>query len=408
MHCFAQAAKDSQDKTPAIVVNVNRVLIPVVVRDKQGRAVGDLKKEDFQVFDKDKLQPISGFTMERRGAIQTGSNAGSGKQLASTPSSAPEPSTTAPQRFIVFLFDDMHMSAGDLALTQKAGAKMLAGALGDSDMAAVVSLSGRTNSGLIRDRAKLQEAIMSLKRHGYYKADGAECPIIDYHQADLIENKHDSAALGDAVQQVIVCDPKTTVPVAESLAHSSANRVLAIGDQDVQATYASITEFVRRMAALPGQRTMILISPGFISISPEAFTAESQVMDLAARSDVTISALDARGLYTTDVSASENIGSRIPQQVADYRRSTMSLAENPMAELAAATGGTFFHNNNDLDAGFKSLTEVPEYLYVLELPLDNVKPDGTYHRLKVKVDREGLLVEGRNGYFMPRAVKSKK
>jgi VWFA-related protein len=410
MHSLAQPAKDSQDKPPAIIVNVNRVLIPVVVRDKQGRAVGDLKKEDFQVFDKEKPQPISGFTIERRGAteIQTGSNAGSGKQLVNTPSSASVQSTTAPQRFIVFLFDDMHLTAEDLAHAQKAGVKMLTAALDDSDMAAVVSISGRTNSGLIRDRAKLQEATMSLKKQGFYQADGAECPNIDYHQADLIENKHDSTALQDAVQQILVCDPKTPNPVAESLAHSSANRVLALGDQDVQATYASITEFVRRMAALPGQRTMILISPGFISISPAALMAESQIMDLAARSNVTISALDARGLYITDVSASENIGDRSPQQVTDFRRSAMSLAEAPMADLAEATGGTYFHNSNDLDAGFKSLTEAPEYLYVLELALDNMKPDGTYHRLKVKVDREDLQVEGRSGYFMAKAVKTKK
>jgi VWFA-related protein len=353
MHSFAQQAKDSQDNPSAIVVNVNRVLIPVVVRDKQGQAVGDLKKEDFQVFDKDKPQTISGFTIQKRGGneIKTESNAGSGKQLASIPSSAPEQPTTAPQRFIVFLFDDIHLSAEDLANAQKAGAKMLAGALADSDVAAVVSLSGQTNSGLIH----------------------------------LIENKRDSAALQDAVQQVLLCDPRTIQPMAESLAHSTANRVLAIGAQDVQATYTAIAEFVRRMANLPGQRTMILVSPGFISISPEALTAESQITDLAARSNVTISALDAPGLYTTNVSASEDLRSSSPQLVAGYRRSATSLAENPLAELAHATGGTYFHNSNDLDAGFKRLTEVPDYLYVLELPLDNVKPDGTIDSKEIAV-----------------------
>ena len=48
-----------------------------------------------------------------------------------------------------------------------------------------------------------------------------------------------------------------------------------------------------------------------------------------------------------------------------------------------------------------SLTQAPEYVYLLEFSLEKVKPDGTYHPLKVKVDKEGPKVRALRGYFAP-------
>ena len=79
-----------------------------------------------------------------------------------------------------------------------------------------------------------------------------------------------------------------------------------------------------------------------------------------------------------------------------------------MGELADGTGGRFFHNSNDLEAGFKAVTAAPEVVYMLELPLDGVKANGSYHRLEVKVDREGMEVQARRGYFMPKPEQRKK
>jgi VWFA-related protein len=390
----------SQGAPSTIVVNVNKVLVPVVVRDSQGHAVGGLKKEDFQIFDNEKPQLISGFTVERRGAKEGGTD--SGQQSAAAPHTAPK----APERFIVFLFDDMHMSFEDLARVQKAGVKAV-GSLAESDMADVVSTSGKTNSSLTRDRTKLQTAIMSLRARG---SDQANCPNITYYQADLIQNKHDPTALADAVDQVFRCSPamdrQRDYATAERLAQSAATHSVIIGQQDVLATCAVIREFVRKMGILPGERTLVLVSPGFLPIEQDALVAESQVMDIAARANVNISSLDARGLYTTNLTASETVvGSPLLQS--DYRSDAMRTAENPMAELANATGGTFFHNSNDLDAGFKALTEAPEYVYVLEFSPENVKADGNYHRLKVKVDRDAAQIQARRGYFVPQPEKDK-
>ena len=74
-------------------------------------------------------------------------------------------------------------------------------------------------------------------------------------------------------------------------------------------------------------------------------------------------------------------------------------------ELADGTGGTFFHNSNDLEGGFKKLTEAPEYLYLLEFSPKDVKQDGSYHALKVKVNQDGLKLQARRGYFAEKPSK---
>ena len=176
-----------------------------------------------------------------------------------------------------------------------------------------------------------------------------------------------------------VCDPRTPENVAERLADSAARYALALGKQDILVTYANLREIVRRMATLPGQRSLLLVSDGFLPIEGEARYAESRLLDLAVQSDVTINAIDARGLYVTSITASDDLRGRNPRKVEEYRRNSMSIEEQAMGELAEGTGGTFFHNNNNLDAGFKAITQAPEVVYMLELPLDGVKANGSYH-----------------------------
>jgi VWFA-related protein len=400
---------EAQSSAPLIELSVNRVLVPVVVRDKQGRPVGDLKKEDFQVFDEGKPRPVFAFNVEKRGAVGSrAAIAAESDQQPPTHGNAATQTSILPERITVLLFDDMHLTFEDMTYVQKAASKALDATLSGWDVAAVVSISGKINSGLTRDRAKLQNAIMSLRPQDMYATD-TDCPRVDYYQADLIENKRDPAALKDLVSQIMtVCSPKTPENLAERLADSAATHSLSAGREDVLETYATLREIVRRMATLPGQRSLLLVSDGFLPIEEEARYAESQVLDLAMQSNVTINAIDARGLYATSVTASDDTGGRNPGKVEEYRRISMNIEEEAMGELADGTGGTFFHNNNNLDAGFKAITQAPEVVYMLELPLDGVRANGSYHRLKVKVDREGTTVQTRRGYFMPKPEKLKK
>jgi len=388
------------------------VLVPVVVRDPQGRSVGNLKKEDFQVFDKDKLQEITGFTIEKRARLEDDTKAA--EPRTASPSAAPLPAAEpVPKRFVVFLFDDMHLDAGDFLLVQKVATRIIAESLADSDMAAVVSMSG-TNSGLTHDRATLQKAVMKLKMQQVYRHDNHACPNIDYYQADLIQNKDNEQALELAEADYVTCAHLQGQPqppnMVETVVRSFAAQSLANGEQDVSTTLATIREFVRKIGALPGRRTLILISPGFLTLTPEAMSEKSQILDLAAQSNVTISALDARGLYTTEIDASQPGETSMRDfrtgQHAQYHWDTMNLDEDVMSEFADGTGGTYFHNSNDLEGGLKSLMQAPDYMYLLEFSLEKVKPDGTYHQLKVKVDRTDLKLQARRGYFAPKPDKA--
>jgi len=410
------AAQQKQETSPQggtakIQVTVNAVLVPVVVRDAQGRAVGNLKREDFAVFDKNKPQVISGFSIQKRAAVESYRASAEPAPVqpgaAQPPAQIAEPPAKTPERFIVFLFDDMHLSAGDLTQIQKAASKMVAASLSATDMAAVVSMSG-ASSGLTRDRAKLQDAIMKLKVQSLYRHFGRTCPDIGYYEADRIQNKHDPMALDTAIENTLSCCDCAR-DLARVLVENAAAESLQIGDQDVRVTLGFIREIVRKMGAMPGQRTLVLVSPGFLTMTPEALTEKSQILDMAAQSGVTINAVDARGLYTTARDASDRSrGSAMSERTASqYRGYSMVLNEDVMAELADGTGGTYFHNSNDLEGGFQALTVVPEFVYLLELSLQNVKQDGAYHPLKVKLDQDGLKLEARRGYFAPKPANSK-
>jgi VWFA-related protein len=412
-----QPSRAPPPNTPfKIQVKVDAVLVPVVVRDAQGHAIGTLKKEDFQLFDQDKPRPISGFTIETRPVVESDlASAATKPNPKGAPPSPTSPASTVPAgRSIVFLFDDLHLTPGDMAQAQKAATQMLRESLGDSDRAAVVSFTG-VNSGLTRNQTKLQEAVTKLHPGNLYQKTQRECPDIDYYLADQIQNKRDIQALEAATQDTLACanmDPKFMHNMAESMARSAAGHALTTGDQDVRVTMDFLKELIHKMKPLPGDRTLILISPGFLTFSQEALNAKSQIIDFAAQNGVTISALNAKGLYTAEIDASERGPTSAYAMVtgveSQSRRESLSLDEDVMAEFADGTGGRYFHNSNDLAGGLENLTLAPEYLYLLEMPLDDVKPDGTYHHLKVKVDQKGLKLQARRGYFAPAPSKEKK
>src|ERR1019366_2187447 len=124
----SQSEMATHDEPALFKARVNLVMVPVVVRDRQGKAVGTLKQEDFQLFDKGKPQYIARFSMEKP-AVRL--NKASCPVPVSSPDKPSEekPAVDLPDRFIAYLFDDVHMKFGDLVRARDAAGRHIDTAL---------------------------------------------------------------------------------------------------------------------------------------------------------------------------------------------------------------------------------------------------------------------------------------
>jgi VWFA-related protein len=400
----------AHDETTTFTARINLVMVPVVVRDRQGHAIGTLRKEDFQLFDRGKPQVISKFSVEK-----PSERAGAPVQIQASheddgaDKTSPPPTLAVPTRFIAYIFDDVHLEFADLAQARNAAARHLAESMQPTDRVAIYTTSGQNNLDFTDDLEKLREALLRIQPRTKM-IRGTDCPEVTYFVADLIQNKNDPEAFNIATQDAIVCanlDPTNANDqlVAKELARSSASRTVALGDSDTQLALIALKDVVRRMSAAPGQRAMVLVSPGFFLTNifrPD----ETDLMDRAIRANVAISALDARGLYATlpggDISTTFH--NQLTAGRKDlYQREGDTAASDVMAELAEGTGGTFFHNNNDLLQGFQRVAAAPEFIYLLGFSPQNLKLDGTYHALKVTLkNTSDVSSQARRGYYAPK------
>jgi VWFA-related protein len=412
----------SRDTSATFSTKVNLVMVPVVVRDAKGKAIGTLQKEDFQLFDKGKPQVISRFTVEKAGeavipAEVATDEAALEKSVASVSPAAP--AAQIAQRFVVYLFDDVHTSMPDLIQARDAADRHLSEALDATTRAAIFTTSGQGNVDFTDDREKLHEALLKLMSRPTIGAPGSECPDLTYYMADLIVNKNDQTALQAAATEVeATCDPPppgttTAAQIAQALqnaeivSQSTASRIVSLGERDTRLALTVLENAIRRLSAAPGDRSLILVSSGFY-LTVELRGEETDIMDRAIRANVRISSLNARGLYTViaggDASTPSSAGGPGVMNVkAQYQRDSALAEEDILAELADATGGRYFHNNNDLKAGFGEVAAAPEFVYVLGFSPQNLKLDGTYHALKVKlINARGLDLQARRGYYAPK------
>ena len=395
----------THEEPAAFQAKVNLVIVPVVIRDKQGRAVGSLKQSDFQLFDKNKPQVITRFSIEQPG------RAVSKKDDPGAKPSGPNVAALAgqPERFFAYLFDDIHLQFGDLAQVRDAADRHLAQML-PGDRAAIFTTSGQSEAEFTGDKDKLHSTLLLLRPRPVTGSGMTECPQMTYYMADMIQNKHDPMVLQAATMDTLACMnmDSTQMSSARQTAEAAAQRELDLGDHETRLALAVLKDAVRRLSAMPGQRTIVLVSPGFLTL-PDHIAEKVDVIDRAIHASVIVSSLDARGLYTgaPDISRRGPNNQLSANLMTSIDREAASAQADVLAEMAAGTGGTFFQNSNDLAEGFKRTASAPEYIYLLGFSPQNLKMDGSFHALKVSLKNPNsrtltaLGVNARRGYYAP-------
>jgi VWFA-related protein len=110
-----------QDTGNTFKLRVNLVQVHVIVRGDAGKPVEGLRKEDFQLFDNGKLQPITTFAVETRKDRAEAA----GKTQESEAESGAGSSATLPERFVALRFDDVHLKMEDAGPLRVAAARFV-------------------------------------------------------------------------------------------------------------------------------------------------------------------------------------------------------------------------------------------------------------------------------------------
>ena len=387
------------DQSPfQLKVSSNLVMVRVVVRDAQNKAVENLKQEDFKLFDRGKQQSITQFAAETT-AVQP-----SVPVLTSTPGAS---LSSIPQRFEALYFDDLNMSDADLVRAREAADRYLATNLQPTDRVALFT-SGNSLTDFTGDLKQIHDAL--LKLHSSPVAQRPhDCPeLSDYQAEQIIEFDDENTDAWQVAKDQALNDQRCSqVPTGlgepQRYIAVLARKVLEQSQMQARANLEELDKVVNYVSRMPGQRAVVLVSPGYLSRSEESQL--EQTIDRALRAQVVISSLDPRGLADplneTDVSRTY-MPVFLTANLHRLRSDRESAARDVLQEVAQGTGGEFLHNINDLQAGFRVLTG-PSGYYLGFAPKD-LKPDGTFHDLKVELAEKpkGWSLQARRGYFAPR------
>jgi VWFA-related protein len=396
-------AQESVDDVVRITSKL--VQLDLVVMDKSGKQVTDLKAEDFEVFEDGHAQPVTHFSY-----VYTGPTSGPSTTKASTATADSGTNPMAPRRehvrrTIALVVDDLGMSFVTTITARKALKKFINEQIQPGDLVAIIRTGGEVGAlqQFTNDKRLLLAAVErvrwnSCSRRGInvLAAEGHafHSPLCAFQSAHV-----SVAALGAVITGM------QELPGRKSLIFFADGFPLPEPGPGPAATFGladptrpAMVNGIPRAGNIDSSFAMLRDSkPGMY------FDPVNMLSEMAIRASVVVYSVDTRGLATLSINANDEVGGLSGQGVNLLldRRSTQNHEGRPeSAKLAETTGGFFIQNTNNLNPGLNQIMEDQRGYYLIGYRPGGETFDRRFHRLSARLKtRSDLTVRTRAGFY---------
>jgi len=422
----------SQEQVDVIRVRSNEVRLDVVVKDKKGRPIRDLKVADFEILEDGVPQKIESFHFVSREVGPVTAESKDGKSPADTSTTMPAPARRSTPTVTALVFDRLSPEAR--ALARKAGLAYAQQGMGNGSYTGVFGIdqSLRTVQSFTEDAQLITDAVeratgtaTSASGSGGVKMrEGRDRSIAleqqmqssmsDAQAAGGAQNSAGASAAGEAAGQAATAQKFLEMQNQMIDHYERLER-----DQEGFATINSLLAVISPMQNLPGRKTIIFFSEG-LKLPPSVQQKFPAVINAANRANVSIYSIDAAGLRTESGTgeAARELNSLAAARMAQQGRGNdrgstgpylRSLERNEdllrfdprsgLGSLSDQTGGFLIHDTNDLASGMRRIDDDMNGYYFLTYVPQNKDYDGRFRRINVKVTKTNVEVQSRQGYY---------
>ena len=368
------AQQQPKDPQPEDVLRINTDLIQtgVTVVDSRGNFVNGLKREQFELIVEGKPQTISffeqvvaGSDQERRVALPTRETK---DQATGRPSSSDSYGRT-----IIFFIDDLHLSLDSLNRTRRMLARFIDHEMVETDRVAIASPSG--DIGFLQqftdNKTVLRAAAAHLTQKPYNVRDMSResTPMTEY-MALTIERKDDPGVFQFYVDECLKRAPmRYPRKSCEVEVINRARLILLQASSVIVNTYKSLEWLMQSSAMLPGRKLAFFVSDGFLldtgPRNADPRNTLSRIIDEAMRAGVVVYTIDARGLISGQLDATNNVPVDMLGRLEHASVREIPASQDAMNALARDTGGRALRNQNFFDDWVGKILDETSNYYLL-------------------------------------------